>query len=553
MKILPAILAAILLLPVSSYAEMTPVTARSAITSVTVYPDRAMVTRTANVALGKGDSRVVFPDLPGEAMEDSVRVSGQGAAGTRLGTVETKRMYLEAVTNEAAKGLLAQLQALKDDDRRLTDELVLMNAQRDFYKAIQFHDAEVWSKEITQGRPAAEDWAKLVSFLVDGQGKAAERLRGIDVERRGLKDRMDALQKQINEISAQGAREQLTASIAVSASSPGDLELELSYVVMGASWMPAYEARADVDKGTVELTYQGEVAQSTSEDWKSVELAMSTARPAVGASPPVMYPWYIRTLEPRVFREEQQMMNKRAYMGEMDMMADKAMVGSVMASAPMPAPAEVMTSQAVTSGTTVQFKAVTRQDVPPDGSSHKVTIAVDTFKSEFEYYTVPKLMPNAYLKGVLSNDREYPLLPGQAAVFLGGDYLGKSVLPMTAPDEKLELALGIDDGIKVKRELVKRHEEDAGFLSKTRRINYIYRITVESYKKAARKITVQDQLPVSQQQEVVVKAVKLEPEPTTKDENGFLGWAFEISPKEKKTITIEYYVEFPRDREVGGI
>lgn len=246
------------------------------------------------------------------------------------------------------------------------------------------------------------------------------------------------------------------------------------------------------------------------------------------------------------------MMNLDAYRGKMDG-ADAMMPMTAGAGTPMEADFEVMTSEAVAAGTTVLFKAAARQDVPADGSSHKVTIAVDRFDAGFEYFAVPKLVPNAYLRGMLVNDREYPLLPGQASVFLGEDYLGKSALPLTAPGERLELALGVDDGIKVKRELVRRHEEDAGFISKSRRIVYAYRMTVESFKKAARKVTVQDQVPVSQQEEVVVKVTRLDPEPTTKDEKGFLGWTFDIAPKQKKEITMEYYVEFPRDKVVGGI
>jgi hypothetical protein len=64
---------------------------------------------------------------------------------------------------------------------------------------------------------------------------------------------------------------------------------------------------------------------------------------------------------------------------------------------------------------------------------------------------------------------------------------------------------------------------------------------------------VQDQLPVSQQEEVAVKVIRLEPEPATMDEKGFLGWTFDIAPKQKKEILMEYYVEFPKDTIVGGM
>ncbi len=497
MRITLSLLAVLFLAWSPALAQETAVTAESSISSVTVYPDRALVTRKATVPLKKGAYKILFPGLPGEAQEDSVRITGRGTAGAKIGTVEVRKEYLEAIGKEAAERLQAELQQLKDEDRGLSDLLGIAGKQRDFYSAIQFHNAEIWSREITIGKPAVEDWAGVVAFFEKGQKDAASEARKLDVERRVLKDKMDALQKRLDEVLSANPRQRISAEVEVLASSDGSLDLDLGYVVPGAAWNPLYEARADTDTGLVEITYQGQVSQRTSEDWKAVLMTLSTARPAVGASPPELMPWYVRIYEPVPLLKA-----KRGMMQKDEMMRYNAPTeeGEVMAGAAAPAaPAEVMTAQAETGGTSVLFKAMTKQDVPSDGSSHKVTLSVDTFKAAFEYYTVPKLAPYAYLKGILVNDRDYPLLPGQAAVFIGDDYLGKSVMPLTAPGEKLKLALGIDEGVKVKRELMSRHEEDTGIISKTRRVTFAYKITLESYKKNAQKITVQDQLPVSQQ------------------------------------------------------
>ncbi len=552
MKRLLFFLSVIILIPLQAVAAQPEITAESKITAVTVYPDRAMVTRKATVKLEKGDYRVLFPDLPGEALEDSIRVSGQGTAKARIGSVDTKKAYLESVGKEDVKKLQDELQGLMDEDRRLADELSLAAKQKEFYQAIQFHNAEVWSKEITQGKPTVDDWAKVVTFLQSGQRDAVTQAQGLDIKRRDLKDKIEALKKRLAEMQSAGGKVRLAATVEVTALTEGNLELELRYLVMGATWSPYYEARADVDSGAIELDYMGQVSQRTSEDWKDAELALSTARPAAGAAPPELFPWYVGIFEPVLQRSVGGMMMKKAAPAPMARAKDEDMGGMNEAeNAPMPA--EVVTAQAETAGTSVVFKAPGRVDIPADGTSKKVTLSQEKLKAAFSYFTVPKLSPFAYLNGKIENTTSYPLLAGQAGVFMGGDYLGKSTMPLTAPGGTAELSLGIDEGIKVKRELVKRQEENTGIISKTRRISFAYRITLENFKKTKQSITVQDQLPVSQQAEVVVKEVKIDPQTTERGDNGLLKWQLDMATGEKREIWLEFYIEFPRDKNISGI
>jgi hypothetical protein len=64
------------------------------------------------------------------------------------------------------------------------------------------------------------------------------------------------------------------------------IALQLSYIIYGASWNAAYDARVDGSSGSLHLTYHGVITNSTGEDWKDVELSLSTAKPAVGGAPP---------------------------------------------------------------------------------------------------------------------------------------------------------------------------------------------------------------------------------------------------------------------------
>ncbi len=540
-------------IPYSAPADTNLIDAKSTITAVTVYPDRAMVTRRAGVRLEKGDYSIRLTGLPGGLLDDSIRVSGRGSPGMKIGTVEVKREYLEAAGSADIRALEKDIQALRDDDKRLSDELGIARKELEFYQAIQFHNAEVWSREITLGNPGTTQWAEVAGFVVRGQREAAERQRALEVERRALGERLSVLTKRLDDMRSSGSKEMISAVVEVSAEKVGDLDLSLSYVVVGASWYPLYEARSYPDKRKVELAYQGMVRQNTSEDWDGVELTLSTARPAVGASPPELRPWYISSVSTAEFKRQAMLMNQAFSMPEAAAPEPMELEISGNAGDVTRTEAAVMTASASDTGTSAVFRAATRQTIPADGSAHKVALSVSSFEAVFEYYTVPKLMPYAYLKGTLVNDTKVPLLAGGVSVFLGDDYKGVSAVKQAMPGEKFDISMGADDGVRVKRERVRMFEEDAGLLSKTRRISYEYVVTVENLKDTVQKITLKDQFPVSQQEEISVEDTVAEPAPDSRDKKGFLTWNLELGPRVKKEIKLGFSVEFPKGLQLKGM
>jgi uncharacterized protein (TIGR02231 family) len=167
---------------------------------------------------------------------------------------------------------------------------------------------------------------------------------------------------------------------------------------------------------------------------------------------------------------------------------------------------------------------------------------------------VPKLSPSVYLQGKLANASLYPLLSGAAMVYVDGDYVGKTQLKSLAPGESVDLSLGIDEGLKVKRDLVKKFERNKGTLSKKHEMEYDYKIVVENFKKQAMQLKIVDQLPRPQQEEIELSDIKLTPEPGEWDkEKQSLTWPLELKPGEKKEVLIHFTVSYPRDGQVIGL
>src|SRR4029453_6980775 len=82
-----------LLLLFSTALSGAPVDSR--ITAVTVYGDRAIVTRTASSELTAGEHALVFENLPTALVDQSLQASGRGVAGATILDVTVKNVFAE--------------------------------------------------------------------------------------------------------------------------------------------------------------------------------------------------------------------------------------------------------------------------------------------------------------------------------------------------------------------------------------------------------------------------------------------------------------------------
>jgi uncharacterized protein (TIGR02231 family) len=143
-------------------------------------------------------------------------------------------------------------------------------------------------------------------------------------------------------------------------------------------------------------------------------------------------------------------------------------------------------------------------------------------------------------------------LPGQVNIFHGPKYVGSARIKTIGPRERFEVYLGVDERIKVKRELVGQRV-DKQFLGNNRRLRYAYDITVENLKRSVEQVTVMDQIPVSRHEEIKVKGVVTEPEPTERSDLGLVKWTFVVEGGGKRKLHLAFTVEHPREMQAIGL
>jgi len=189
--------------------------------------------------------------------------------------------------------------------------------------------------------------------------------------------------------------------------------------------------------------------------------------------------------------------------------------------------------------------------VPADGRAHRATVAVLDLAAALDHVAVPLRSTDVHLRATVVNTSPHTLLSGTAAVFHGTDFVASTRLPVWAPGEEVELALGLDDRVRIERELVRRTASRAA-LGSTRRREVEHRITVANHTPGEARVTVVDQLPVSRDEGIVVRDARLEPAPEQRSELGELTWRLVLPPGGSEEIIVGVRVELAKGVEMTG-
>lgn len=181
-----------------------------------------------------------------------------------------------------------------------------------------------------------------------------------------------------------------------------------------------------------------------------------------------------------------------------------------------------------------------------DGKTYTVEIDGYEVKAQFEYYAAPKYETDAFLTARIADWQELNLLPGEANLFFEGTFLGKSTLDVTNAGDTLNLSLGRDKGVVVKRTLLKEYSSRK-FMGSNKTDTRQYEIVIRNNKQQPISITIDDQFPITTMKEIEIQDRKYDGAKLD-DDTQKLTWQLTIDPKKENKIGFRYEVKYPRDK-----
>jgi uncharacterized protein (TIGR02231 family) len=518
----------------------------SAIDAVTVYPDGASVTRVITLDLPSGDNTLVAKDFPLTLDPSSLRVEGEAGTKLTIGAIDARPP--RQVTPVNLPEIDKRIEALKDQRADLDGAISAAEARRKF--AERFAEASpAGLGEKGEARPL-DEWRAAFAAVGDEVAKADTAIRDAQRKQRDIDREIARLEQDRN--AKPPSKLEVRVDLAAAASTKATLRV--TYAVRHARWTPIYDARLDTGtkdrKPSMELVRRAEITQSTGEDWSNVTLGVSTVRTARGGAAPDLNSLIVQY--PQVPRPQ--------------MLGGIADGRRSMAVAPAPAPASEAVDnlarkekadeqQAVAEVGAFQasFRIPGRVSVGANEGAKSLRIGSTTIMPDLVIRSAPVIDPTAFLEASFVQSEDAPLLPGKVSIYRDGMFVGRGKMASAGKDETVRLGFGADDKVKIERAVLKRNEGSSGLIVTSKTDERAFKTTVRNGHDFAIKIAVEDQLPISENEEIAVEMLPSTTPPTATnvhDKRGVLEWAFEAKAGEVKDINFAWRLRWPKDKGV---
>lgn len=521
------------------------------ISVVTVYLDRALVTRTGTIQLTGEERELMIIDLPLSLETNSVRVAGSGTVATRLLGVRTELNLTTEPVGEKVSQLQEQIHALEAEKRTVRDRLESVRLQSKFIETLSEQSVGKFSLYLAKQEVSLVETQALLDFIGENSKNYANSLADLEKQEKKLDQRINVLRQQLKQIQNVPIDRSYRIIATIEPSGAGEFTLEVSYLVNNASWTPLYDLEVSSESNSLNLTYLAEVQQNTGEDWLEIDLILSSAKPGLGSLPPKLKPWYIDVSPPPVpnlMRRRQAKMQEES----LELMAMSPSSAAFEPAAELEIEAEIVTAQVTKTGSVVTFAVGGGGNIPSDGNSHKVTIFSDRYPSSLDCIAIPKLVSFAYLQATITNPPTgVTLLPGKANIFRDNVFIGTTELENIAPGQTFQLDLGIEERLKIERELIER-QVDKKLIGNIRRITYAYRLKITNLLEQTTTLKLTEQLPISRNEKLKVRLDKINPKIEPKD-MGILQWEITLAPQQLQEVYYQFIVEYAPDLTVFGL
>ncbi len=486
--------------------------------SAAVYRSGCEITNTGTVHLSAGSHQCRIVGIGGSADTGSIRIST--SSGLTAADVQT------AWPDEKEQ---------KEITRETDEKIVLCDA------AIDACDVQIqlWKNNLTFKSRDGMDLAKMEEY----ERVLPEKLTAIAGHKIELEKEKEELLKQREELQKKTGRPSVTAVL--ECEEDGDYQIRVQYFDRCAHWHPVYEIRTDGESGPLTLRLRAAVVQNTGLDWEDAALKLYTGNPSVSADIPVLMPAHLQ------FRREPVMMkNARMAMPLMGMMASEMNDAEAMEATAEMDFTDAVRSEAEVNGheTMTEYELKGMWNLPSDARGIMADLSEKQIACEYHVIAVPKKDSRAYLAASVKTADLEDVLHSRAAVFLKDTYAGEVLIEPDQTRDTYELSLGRDETVTVRRTQKKKYTSSV-LLKNQYRTEYVYQTVISASRQKPFRMTVIDQIPVSEEKTIIVEKGNLSGGKLN-EETGEVVWDMELAADESRTLELSWHTVWPKDREI---
>jgi len=543
---------------VKAYASDVEKNIKTKPEKIVVYMQGAQVHRNTPVNLVAGQNTIIFSGLENCINAAAIQASGNG--NFIIADIQHEIHYPE-LDKAKLNGDVRYKKLLKHVNDSLQEINYLIEDIALKAEALSTEKNVLLNYSLYKGQSKRDS----IASLKDGLTYLREKLYNINAEQLKLKREREKLEVKktvlnerlinvSNELANQnttGEAEQVDYRIIVHviADQATQATVNINYYITNAGWTPSYDLRAISNEQNVKLTYKAQIHQQSGIDWGNVKLILSTANPNRSYNVPELAPWYLGYMN-NTYKNKKALSYSNAPSASYgDLRSESAKVvdedKELMADA-LNAYNYTSVNENVIE---TEYEIRLNYNIPADGKEHFAAIMVKDLKTAYRYKAIPKLNNNVYLTAVLADWEDAITMAGEASVYYDGSYVGATSLAPGGTEDTIQLSLGIDKNIAIKRQKIK-DKCSQKILDNDILHQYTYEITMKNLRNTKIEIEVVDQLPLAQDKSVTIDRKELSG--AKYDEvTGTLKWRSTIQAKDSKKLTLMYQVKAPKNMPVA--
>ncbi len=532
----------------------------SRVKSVTVFLDGAQVERQAYFNLKTGSNELVFNNVSPFINSKSIQVKGKGDF-----TILDVRHHIhhpkpQTTNQEVPDHVKRDIHLLSDSIQAISFDLEEIKTQKD---ALELEKKILLANGLFNGSSKKSD---SIPILKEGMLYLRTKLNDINkqlfalrknnyykqVKKNEMQSRLEILK---NYQSHQQTPPSSTAPehqiiVTVSAKEAVRASLNASYLVANAGWTAHYDLRASNTSSPVKLTYKAKVFQQTGEDWKDVNLKLSTNNPNRSNVKPTLPIWFLNYYQRRNISTS----NLSNVTESKTNNSSESLVGYQQYRKEMLFEQDANTSASYTQmsqnivGT--EFDIALPYSIKSNGEAHLVEIQTKSLPATYYHTVVPKLDQNAFVMSKITDWEGMNLLPASANIFFDGTYIGETFINPTQLNDTLSISLGRDPSVYVQRKKLK-DKIKIQTIGNNRIQEMGFEIILKNRKTTPIHLVVEDHIPVSRNEEIKINAIDLG-NAKHNEVTGALSWKLELPQGKEQKLHFSYSIKYDKNKPLLG-
>ena len=509
----------------------------SEIQKVRIYQSGAFVSRSVKVNLNAGINEIVFDKLSPYINANSISVKGFGEASIVGVNFQQNYLKIQKTSSEITKlegekdSLTFKIRYIQNKIMACNEGLAVLQANRSIGGA-------------NNGIDAAKLTA-LVEYQIKKINSLKDEIIDLGIKDQGLQNQITKINQQLSVLNSKQNQSEGNIIVTVNSSSKSLASFEFSYLInSNVRWTPVYDIRVKNTSSPMEFILKAKVYQSTGEDWTDVKLSLNTSNPTDRVQKPNLTPWYLN------FQQEADLYyNMRGSRSD-----DESAAPMMYKLEEVKVKMDTMrwsNAQIIENQLNNEYEIENKYTLKSGNVETQIEINRINANAYYEYASAPKLNSDAFLMGNIINWESLNLLNAEGSVYFDGAFVGTTYIQNTSSKDTMNLSLGKDERIIIKR--TKLNEVNGSNLfGNVKEKKFSYDIVVKNTKKETVEITIEEQLPISQDKNITVNALELSGgklNPTT----GLVTWKISLKAGESSTKKFNFSVKFPKDTSVNGL